>query len=150
MDTITITRFIEPYQKRYIFKGVFACDQLPPKFDLPAAFIINLSPHNEGGSHWVAVYIDERGTAYYFDSFGFGVKNLFIKSFLKFHANKIIFNRKQLQHISSNKCGKFCCSFVVSILKNCSISNFLTKFSLNLFINDIIIDNMYNYLNKMK
>lgn len=147
MDTLSIVRFIAPYQRKNIFKGVFPCDSLPHRFSFPAAFVINLSPHNEPGTHWVAVYIAENGHAYYFDSFGFGVKNNFIVKFLEVHSNKITFNKKQLQHISSNKCGKFCCVFVAFILKNCTISNFLNKFSLNLFVNDILIDNMYNYLN---
>lgn len=150
MDSLTIHRFIAPYQHKSIFKGVFPCDQLPHKFSLPAAFVINLSPHYEIGSHWVSVYIAENGHAYYFDSFGFGAKNYFISNFLRLHANKISFNKQQLQHISSNKCGKFCCTFVVFLLKNCSISDFLSRFSLNLYVNDITIDNMYNYLDKMK
>lgn len=148
MDSLSIARFTESYQRRNIFKGVFPCDLLPHKFSLPAAFIINLSPHNDPGSHWVAVYIDEKGLAFYFDSFGFGIKNYFISTFLRLHSKKVTFNKKQLQHISSNKCGKFCCVFVACILKNCSISDFLKNFSLNLFVNDLIIDNMYKYLEK--
>lgn len=149
MDSVTISSFIGPHQKKGVFKGVFPCDQLPHTFQLPAAFVINLSPHNEPGSHWVAVYIAKNGHAYYFDSFGFGIRNYFIKVFLKNYSSKLTFNCKQLQHISSNKCGKFCCVFVAFILKNCSISDFLKKFSMNLFVNDIIIDNMYNYLDKL-
>lgn len=150
MDTLSIEKFIKTYQKRNIFKGVFPCDLLPHKFGLPAVFIINLSPHNEPGTHWVAVYIDENDHAYYFDSYGFGIRNNFIKSFLRMHSTKLTINCKQLQHISSTKCGKFCCVFVAIILKDCLISEFLKKFSLNLFVNDIVIDNMYNYINKMK
>lgn len=150
MDSLTINRYVSMFQKRNIFKGVFPCDRLPRKFNLPAAFIINLSTHYEPGSHWVGLYINENGHAYYFDSFGIDVKNFFIRTFIRLHSKKLTINRKQLQHISSIKCGKFCCVFVSFILKNCPISEFLKKCSLNLFVNDITIENMYNYLNKMK
>lgn len=148
MDTVSISKYLAHHQKKNVFKGVFACDSLPFRFTLPAAFVINLSRHDEGGSHWVAIYISEIGIAYYFDSFGLDVKNTFIRAFLKFHSKKIVYNNKQLQHITSNKCGKFCCVFIANILKNIPIQRFLNKFGINLLINDFIIENMYNYLKK--
>lgn len=69
MDTISINCTIKPFQRQSIFKGVFPCDSLPNQFSLPAIFVINLSPHTEGGTHWVAVYIPVNRIAYYFDSF---------------------------------------------------------------------------------
>jgi len=137
-----------PHQSNNVFKGVYPCDRLPNTFTLPAAFVVNLSKHDEPGSHWVSLYINKEGVAFYFDSFGFEIRNNHIKSFLKKKSKKILYNRKQLQHISSNKCGRFCCAFVIYILKQCSIEEFLSKFSINLFINDKIIDNMYDYLRK--
>lgn len=150
MDTFSINRTIKSYQKRNIFKGVFPCDSLPSHFSLPAIFIINLSPHTEAGSHWVAAFISVNRFAYYFDSFGLPIKNSYILRFLKRHAKRITHNKNQLQHIASNKCGRFCCAFAVSILKNCSISSFMSKFCKNLYVNDIVIENMYNYLKMNK
>lgn len=149
MDTISISKFLTPYQTKNIFKGVFPCDLLPSRFTLPAVFVINLSPHHEPGSHWVALYISERGLAYYFDSFGMPINNKFIHAFLKMHSKKIAYNSNQVQHLISNKCGKFCCGFVVNVLKSIPIDRFLNKFGTNLLINDFIIENMYNYLKKI-
>lgn len=148
MDTLSINNFIKSYQKCNIFKGVFACDTLPRRITYPAAFVVNLSKHNESGSHWIAIYISEDKRAYYFDSFGFGINNTFIDSFLNQHSIHIAHNRKQLQHITSNKCGRFCCVFIVSLLNDVSIRTFLNRFSINLFINDIVIENMYTFLKK--
>lgn len=78
MDTLSIIQFIRPYQQKNIFKGVFPCDALPNRFSLPAIFVVNLSKHNECGSHWVSVYINEYGIAYYFDSYGLVIRNRFI------------------------------------------------------------------------
>lgn len=146
MDTHSIIKAIMPYQKNNIFKGVYPCDVLPNKFSLPAIFVINLSPHTEPGSHWVAVYISPKKLAFYFDSFGFPIQNTYILQFLRKHSNQITYNKEQLQHITSIKCGKFCCVFTISILRNSTISSFMTKFCKNLFVNDIVIENMYNYL----
>lgn len=149
MDTISIRDYIKPYQRQNIFKGVFPCDCMPNSFSLPAAFVINLSPHDEPGTHWVSLYISQSGYAFYFDSFGMKPTNFYINAFLKMHTKNVMFNKKQLQHISSNKCGQFCCVFVVSALKECSIDNFISRFGLNLYVNDFTLENMYNYL-KMK
>lgn len=146
MDTISIKHTIKPFQRQNIFKGVYACDSLPNQFSLPAIFVINLSPHTEGGSHWVSIYISVNRIAFYFDSFGLPVRNSYIAQFLKKHAIRVTYNKTQLQHITSTKCGKFCCAFAIAILKNCSISSFMTKFCKNLFVNDIVVENMYNYL----
>lgn len=150
MDTISIREYIRPHQRRNIFKGVFACDSLPNSFTLPAAFVINLSQPDEPGTHWVAIYISESGYAFYFDSFGMKPTNFHIITFLKLHSKKVSFNEKQLQHISSTKCGRFCCVFVVIALKQCSIDSFISRFGLNLYVNDFIIENMYNFGNKIK
>lgn len=146
MDTISIREYINPHQRDNIFKGVFPSDSMPHRFRLPAAFVINLSQHDEPGSHWVALFISESGNAYYFDSFGMKPSNFHINAFIKTHAKSVRYNTAQLQHISSNKCGRFCCVFVVAALKKCSIDNFIRRFSLNLFLNDMTIENMYNYL----
>lgn len=149
MDTLSILSAIKPYQRRNIFKGVYPCDSLPKKFSLPAIFVVNLSPHNEPGSHGVTIYISYMRNAFYFDSFGFPVNNYYISLFLKKNAIRIDYNAKQLQHISSNKCGHFCCAFAISILKNCTVSSFISKFCTNLYVNDITIQNMYNYFKKI-
>lgn len=149
MDTISIRDYIRPHQRENIFKGVFPCDSMPHSFRLPAAFVINLSQHDEPGTHWVALYISEYGNAFYFDSFGVKPSNFHINTFIRTHAKTIRYNKKQVQHILSNKCGRFCCVFVVAALKKCTIDNFISRFSLNLFVNDITVEKMFNYL-KMK
>lgn len=148
MNTLDIIKFVKHYKKNGIFKGVFACDDLPNKVNKPSAFIINLSKKSEIGTHWIALYIDVHGHAYYFDSFGVPPKNRDIIFFIKNNAKEITYNKKQLQHITSSKCGKFCCAFVISVLTNKPISNFLSKFSSNLYVNDIIIDRIYKYFEK--
>lgn len=150
MNTLDIMEFVKHYKKNGIFKGVFACDDLPNKVKNPSAFIINLSKKTESGSHWIALYINAHGQAYYFDSFGIQPKNKDIILFIRNNAKEIMFNEKQLQHISSSKCGQFCCVFIISVLTNKPFFSFMSKFSSNLYVNDIIIDRIYKYLERKK
>lgn len=148
MDTLEIRNFIEPYNAKKIFKGVFACDDLPKKVFLPAVFVINLSTKSEIGSHWVALYIDISGYGFYFDSFGLPPRNKYIQFFIRAHTKAIIYNKRQLQHITSIKCGRFCCVFAIAIILKNSIRNFIDKFSSNLFVNEIVIDDIFKNLNR--
>lgn len=147
MDTVEILRFVLPYQRHNVFKGVFACDNLPTHFTLPALFIVNLSPKSEPGTHWVSIVIDREKKSYYFDSFGLKPQNVFIQAFLDRHSIENGYNKLQLQHITSNKCGKYCCVFALSVLNHKSVYYLMKKFSKNLYINDIFIESMFKYRN---
>lgn len=149
MNSIEINQYIAHHRKQNIFKGVFACDNLPRAFSLPAIFIINLSPKNQPGSHWISIYINEIGCCYYFDSFGFPPRVKEIVNFIRFHSKKTFYNSQQLQHIMSKKCGKFCCVFVTTLLIRRTIQSLLKKFSSNLFINELIIDQLFNYFQNL-
>lgn len=148
MNTIQISHYVNNYQRKNTFKGVFPCDNLPKKVILPALLIVNLSRKSEPGSHWISIFIDKQGKGYYFDSFGIPPRNKYVKLFMKMHSKSVYYNRNQLQHITSSKCGKYCCVFAVSILKFRTINQFLIKFSKNLFVNEIMIEKMYGNLKK--
>lgn len=145
MNTLEIKSYVLRFQTKNIFKGVYACDTLPNRFSLPALFIVNLSSKREPGSHWVLIFINKIRTCYYFDSFGMHAKNKHISFFMKKHAKSIRHNNRQLQHITSTKCGRFCCVIAATILRGKPINNLLRKFSINLFINEILIDQLFNY-----
>lgn len=146
LSTVDIYNYLKHFQKKTIFKGVFACDDLPSNITLPAAFVVNLSGKNERGSHWISIYIDKLGTGYYFDSFALPINNRFISYFLKMHTKNVVINKTQLQHVTSNKCGKYCCIFIISKLYEDEHQFLLKRFSKNLKLNDIVVDHLYNYL----
>lgn len=128
-----------------IFKGVFACDDLPKNVDLPAAFVINLSPKSSAGTHWVSLFIDQTGVATYFDSYGFAPLNRDILFFINMHSKRLTYNKRQIQHVTSRKCGKFASAFLISEMAGKGLHDFLSNFAENPFINDIIIEKMLNY-----
>lgn len=150
MNTITIRRFVTPFQRGHMFKGVFACNQLPCVFTLPAIFIINLSSNAQPGTHWVALLIDNSGAAYYFDSFGLPPRNTDILRFLRMHSKKTDYNKRQLQHLSSIKCGRFVCVFAAAALRSVDMDSFFSRFSNNLRINDIVVEGLFNYFDVVR
>lgn len=150
LTTLDIKLMIEPFQQNGIFKGVFPCDGLPEKFSLPAGFVINLSDHNSRGSHWVGLFIDRKRTADYFDSFGFPPKQREIIRFIKKHSKRLNHNKKQIQHIISNKCGKFVILFILCKIFNKSVNQVIDKFSSNMSVNDILIENLYAYFTQLR
>lgn len=143
MDTTDLYNYLLPFQKNGTFKGVYASDALPTRCVLPAAFAINLSPKRERGTHWVGLYIDEKGAAEYFDSYGFAPDNPNILRFLRMHSINLSYNKR---HLSSVKCGKFVCIFIISKMYRKSFEELLDKLSNNLSVNDLVIENIFKYL----
>jgi hypothetical protein len=90
------------------------------------AIIFNTDPHNEPGTHWLAIFIDnKRQTLDYFDSLG-ELPNKNIASFLKhFKKYKFTFNRKPHQKGGSN-CGVYSCYFIIERLNGKSFDD-ITK-----------------------
>lgn len=150
LTNIDISNLIDPFQRQNIFKGVFPCDALPKRFSLPAAFVVNLSTHDSKGSHWIAIYIERSRAAEYFDSFGLPPTQKHIQYFLQVNSKCVKYNKKQIQHIVSNKCGKYVIVFVLCKMYGKDVNEIFEKFSLNLIVNDIIIENLLNYFIQLR
>ena len=58
----------EYYQNELRFNRVFSRDNLPSSIT-NGAYVINLDEYNDIGTHWVALYVNNK-TIIYFDSFG--------------------------------------------------------------------------------
>lgn len=153
MIGLEIENFIKPFNKKYIFKGVYSADTLPckNKFTLPAAFVVNLSPISSPGSHWCSIYITKcTKIAYYFDSYGFPVKTPSIIRWLKKVCKKVIFNPCQIQHYNSNYCGLYSSVFVIFCIKKKTMKSFIELFSKNLIVNDITVRQYFNYFKRIR
>ena len=73
----------EYYQNETRFNGVFSRDNLPNTIK-NSAYVINLDEYHDIGTHWVALYVNNKIVTY-FDSFG--VKHI-PKKIMKFIARK--------------------------------------------------------------
>ena len=56
------------YQNEPIFIGVYSRDNLPYEIK-DGAYVINLDEYSDIGTHWIALYVNNK-TVTYFDSFG--------------------------------------------------------------------------------
>ena len=131
---------------RNYFVGPF--DLLPENFKLPAAFIFNTSRSFEPGTHWQALVISKNGAGYFFDSYGMRPTIKEINHFIKLHCKTILYNSKQLQQTNSHFCGHYCALFVYYLTHNITMDKYLSHFTNNLYINDLVVEQMYNSQDK--
>ena len=133
------------YQNEPRFNRVYSRDNLPERSSTDrvkdGVYVINLDEYSDIGTHWVALYVNNK-TATYFDSFG--VEHI-PKEIKKFSNNKnIIANTFRIQAYDSVMCGCFCIGFIDFIFKDNNLTDFTNLFSPNDFKkNDDIILNYF-------
>ena len=103
----------DPVCARY-FSGVFPCDKIPAIQKFPSVMVVNTDKHNEKGTHWLAVYIQDKKTLEFFYSYGFPPVTYGedITRFVKMYP-RIRWNTTSLQSLTSNVCGQYCIFFII-------------------------------------
>ncbi len=95
--------------------GVFALDRIPPmpgSRKVPLKLIVNLDPATQDGSHWVALYRNDLGDGFYFDTFGRPAPPP-IAWWLSQHTNHWRGLDKQIQSANDKvSCGYICMRFL--------------------------------------
>ena len=104
------------------------------------AYVINLDEYHDIGTHWVALYVNNK-TVIYFDSFG--VEHI-PKEIIKFigssNDKNIITNIYRIQAYDSIMWGYFCIGFINFMFNGNSLTDYTRLFSPNdLKKNDDII-----------
>ena len=107
------------------------------------AYVINLDEYFDIGTHWIALYVNNK-TVTYFDSFGVEHIPKEIKKII--NNRNIIANIFRLQAYDSVMCGYFYIGFIDVMLKGNNLTDFTNLFSLNDFKrnNDIILNHLKN------
>ena len=115
------------YQNVPRFNGVFSRDNLPNSIK-NGAYIINLDEYRDIGTHWVALYLNNK-TITYFDSFG---AEHIPKEIMKFIGNKkMITNIYRIQAYDSIMCGYFRIGFFNFVFNDNSLTDYTNLFSPN-------------------
>ena len=135
----------EYYQNKPRFNGVFSRDNLPNTIK-NGAYVINLDEYHDIGTHWIALYVNNKIVTY-FDSFGVEhipkeiMKSIVLTSFgLGSRRKKIITNIYRIQAYDSIMCGYFYMGFNNFMFNGKSLTNYTNLFSPNDFNkNDQII-----------
>ncbi len=136
------------------FLGIFASDQLETlRIVRPFVFfIVNLDISTQIGSHWIAIRIGRRSVEI-FDSLGFSFdlwqvypKYLlrFLSRYTKSH-NFLI--SPVLQPPNTYTCGLYTVFFII-YRQRTTFRNCISKFSRNLFVNNLILFSFMNRLIK--
>ena len=111
----------EYYQNEPRINGVFRRDNLPNSIK-NGTCIINLDEYRDTGTHWVALYVNNK-TVTYFDSFG--VEHI-PKEIIKFIGNKkIITNIYRIQAYNSRMCGYFYIGFINFMFNGNSLTDYI-------------------------
>ena len=128
------------YQNEPRFIGVYSRDNLPDKIK-DGAYVINLDEYSGIGTHWIALYVNNK-TVTYFDSFGIEHIPREVKKFIG--NRNIISNIYRIQNYDSIICGYFCIGFIDHMFKGKGLTDSTNLFSPNNFKkNDDIILNYF-------
>ena len=132
------------YQNEPRFIGVYSRDNLPDKIK-DGAYVINLDDYSDIGTHWIALYVNNK-TVTYFDCFG--IEHI-PKEVEKVIGNRnIVTNIYRIQNYDSIMCGYFCIGFIDYMFKGKSSTDYINLFSPNNFKkNDDMI--LKYFLNKI-
>jgi len=135
-------QYVEELGKKLIgknFLGTFPCD-IHPNVKKKNVFylVFNLSKHDTKGSHFIAVFADNKNLMY-FDPLGHKCKNKDILQFLAItkKKRKLKTNFPKIQSCSSIFCGFFCIAFLLSRYHKDPLHTFFRQFKQkNLLLND--------------
>ena len=124
---LTNSEIQEYYQNVPRFNGVFSRDNLTNSIK-NGAYVTNLDEYHDIGTHWVALYVNNKIVTY-FDSLG--VEHI-PKEIMKFIAcKKIITNIYRIQAYDSIMCGYFCIGFINFMFNGKSLTDYTNLFSPN-------------------
>lgn len=127
-----------PYLSR-VFYGTVPCDRLPKTLPTegPTAIIVNTDPHDESGSHWIALWT-EGNKCEIMDSYALPVEVYDttepILAWLNRHFESSIMNGMSLQSIFSQSCGDYALMFLIDRAEGRSMDYFLNRFKRNDFV----------------
>ena len=112
MDGGVINRVLRknPVTRRF-FLDTFPADQIPAVTEFPSSMVVNMDNSDLPGSHWVAMYVPDSQTVFYYDSFGVLPSNKNIRKFLaKFKKMEV--NSVTFQSVISDVCGYYVMYFL--------------------------------------
>ena len=132
------------FETQEYYQEVFSRDNLPNTIRLKGlrskklgsavkngAYVINLDEYCDIGTHWVALYVNNK-IATYFDSFGVEYIPREIMKFIT--RKKIITNIYRIQAYDSIICGYFCIGFINFMFNGKRLTDYTSLFSPSNFL----------------
>jgi hypothetical protein len=110
MDTVQIRYTVKDVTS---VRGVYPSDRLPCSIVQTGSVIVNMDPHTEEGSHWLAIHFQPKfSSAFYFDSYGNPASVPDIQDFIRRCCTVCHYNTVWLRP-TTTFCGHYCCLFVL-------------------------------------
>ena len=109
-----------------IMRGVFPSDKLPIVNKYPSALIANTDPHNQPGTHWIAMYFVMPDESEFFDSYRFPPETYDMDEYVLGEAT--YFSDKPLQGLTSDVCGDYCLFYLLHRARNVDLNTIQAKF----------------------
>src|SRR5215471_20493197 len=126
MDTMQIMCTLRNVKS---FVGVFSSDLIPYSITEPGCLIINTDPHDEPGTHWLAICLQPKSySAFYFDSYGLAPSLPSVHAFLRRNCTLYDYNDIPMQSLTSTLCGHYCCLFVLYMDRGYTPQQFVAMF----------------------
>ena len=122
------------------FLGVFARDELPNfRQVFPQSLVANTDKHDQIGTHWVCIYIDENGNGEYFDSYGLPPLHFDFIKYLENNSENFSWNKIALQCTTCVTCGEYCCAYIILRSAGITRKDFIKIFTTNQHKNDTLV-----------
>jgi hypothetical protein len=141
---LQITRILKSHHlTKNTFVNTYAANTLPyePGSYRPSAYVVNLSPLQTVGSHWICMYFPVIGDPEYFDTFASEIP----AHFRQFMGPFIIKNNVSVQHPFSTACGQHVIFYIWQRCRNKSITQIMDLYSnSNLLLNDVMVTLIVN------
>lgn len=141
MNTTRINAFLKDVPN---FIGTYPSDMLPAKVERPFSLICNLDDSYSEGSHWVAIFIEANGDAYFFDSYGREPPPQDIEEYLFNNGNSVAYSPLTLQAVTSEVCGHYVILFIYLMSYGVEYCTFLSLFNRNPTYNDLLVKSIVN------
>ena len=136
MKNIVIDRVLK--KNCAIYRGIYACDQLPNSVMRPSVIVVNTDPASRPGHHYICMYFDEDGHGEFFDSFGMLPKRVF-KRYMDRHCDAWTFNKKQMQSLVSRFCGHYCIWYCIMKFRKAALNDLVRLMSKDTGLNDFLV-----------
>ena len=109
-----------------VMRGVFPSDKLPIVSEYPSTLIANTDPHDQPGTHWIAMYFVTPDESEFFDSYGFPPETYDMDEYVL--RESTYFNDKPLQGLTSDVCGDYCLFYLLHRARNVDLNTIQAKF----------------------
>jgi hypothetical protein len=121
-----------------IYRGIFACDELPEIMVRPFVIVVNTDPASKPGRHWICICFDEEGHGEYFDSFGLPPKTIF-ERYMDKYCISWTFNKKQMQSLVSRFCGHYCIWYCMMKFRKVTLNELCNVMCSDTGLNDFLV-----------